>query len=133
MPISTERRSVMMSLVRSKNTKPELRVRKIARRMGYRFSLHRHTLPGKPDIVFGGQKKVIFVHGCFWHQHRGCSFATVPKINHQYWLPKLARTKKRDSLNKRELTKLGWKYLVIWECRTADEVYVEKALHRFLK
>jgi DNA mismatch endonuclease (patch repair protein) len=113
-------RSYRMSLVRSTKTKPEKVVRRIIRFLGYRFRSHVKTLPGSPDFVFPKQKKVIFVHGCFWHQHGACrkdGKPRMPKSKLDYWLIKLKSNRKRDSRVQRRLNQLGWSYFVVWECR----------------
>jgi DNA mismatch endonuclease (patch repair protein) len=94
--------------------------------------LHRRDLPGRPDLVFSSSRKVIFVHGCFWHQHRGCIDGRTPKSNTTYWLPKLANNKKRDKKNRSRLATLGWKSLVIWDCQTGDGGKLEQQLRTFL-
>lgn len=120
-----------MSRIRSKDTQPELAVRKALHRLGFRFRLHRSDLPGKPDIVLPKWKSVILVHGCFWHGHRGCEEHT-PSSNIDYWAPKLARNKERDRQNLKNLRALGWKCLVIWECEAAKDQKLEMLLSRFL-
>jgi len=110
---------------------PELNVRSFAHKLGYRFRLHRKDLPGKPDLVFPSRRKVIFVHGCFWHSH-DCKAAHVPKSNQDYWLPKLERNKTRDGRNIEALRAAGWKALVIWECEARDEGLVRRRLRTFL-
>lgn len=114
---------------------PELHVRRLLHQMGYRYRLHRKTLPGKPDIIFPQRKKAIFVHGCFWHQHsdRACKITRVPKSRLDYWAPKLARNKQRDRNNIRQLGKLGWKVLVLWECEVQNRDGLSSALVSFLK
>ena len=124
-------RSANMRAIRSKGMKPELKVRSLAHRLGYRFRLHRKDLPGKPDLVFGPRRKVILVHGCFWHSH-GCKTAHVPKSNREYWEPKLQRNKMRDKKNIELLVANGWNALVIWECETRDEANLENRLTAFL-
>jgi len=124
-------RSANMRAIRSKDMRPELVVRSLAHRLGYRFRLHRKELPGKPDIVFVSRRQVIFVHGCFWHSH-GCKTAHVPKSNLDYWLPKLKRNKNRDRKNLEALAVEGWRSLVVWECETRDMRRLEKHLRRFL-
>jgi DNA mismatch endonuclease (patch repair protein) len=114
--ISKERRSANMSRIKSRDTKPEKTVRSALHRLGFRFRLYRPNLPGKPDIVLPKYKVVIFVHGCFWHQHAGCKRATQPKSNRKYWTPKLKRNIERFYEIKREYRQMGWKVLVIWEC-----------------
>lgn len=115
-------RSERMRRVRGKDTKPELMVRRLVHRLGYRFRLHRKDLPGKPDLVFPGRRKVIFVHGCFWHRHPEptCPLARLPKSRLEFWLPKLEANRERDVRNLRSLESLGWQALVIWECETKD-------------
>jgi DNA mismatch endonuclease (patch repair protein) len=120
-----------MSAIRSSDTKPELLVRKLAHRCGYRFRLHRKDLPGKPDLVFPGRKAVIFVHGCFWHMH-GCPSVRVPKSNADYWQPKLERNQRRDAESISALRSQGWKVLTIWECETNDLSALERAIRDFL-
>lgn len=117
-PLTKEERSQRMSLVRSKDTKPEMRVRRLIHSLGYRYRLHARDLPGCPDLVFRRWRKVIFVHGCFWHQH-DCSMGNrIPKTRVDYWRNKLERNKKRDADLIRQLRMDGWKVLVIWECQT---------------
>ena len=124
-------RSQMMASVRSKNTQPEMIVRKLAHSMGYRFRIHRADLPGKPDLCFPSRKKVVFVHGCFWHQH-GCNQCHLPRSNTGYWLPKLSRNRARDFEHLAALTSLGWKSLVIWECELDNATRLSKVLSKFL-
>ncbi len=121
-----------MSLVRSKNTKPELAVRKLVFSMGYRYRLHGAGLPGKPDLVFRTRKKAIFVHGCFWHRHEGCKKATTPSSRVEYWLPKFAKTVKRDREHLETLSEMSWKTLVIWECELKDTNALAAKLKAFL-
>ena len=116
--LSPEERSAHMRRIRKVDTKPELIVRRIAHRLGYRFRLHRRDLPGTPDLVFPRLRKVIFVHGCFWHQHDCHLGAKQPSTNAAYWLPKLARNVERDRLARKRLEDDGWRVLVIWECQT---------------
>lgn len=132
--LTPERRSRNMARIKSKDTSPELIVRKLVYSIGYRFRLHRKDLPGKPDIVFPSRNKVIFVHGCFWHQHtnKKCLDSRLPKSNRKYWLHKLEKNKLRDKLAKSYLTRLGWKYLVIWECETKYPAKISIKLHKFL-
>jgi DNA mismatch endonuclease, patch repair protein len=103
-----------MSLVRAKNTKPELIVRRLVHSLGFRYRLHRQDLPGVPDLVFPSRHAVIFVHGCFWHRHKGCG--RMPKSRLDYWLPKLEANKARDVRNRKTLRRNGWRILVVWEC-----------------
>ena len=130
--ISPKKRSENMRAIRSENTKPEVRVRKAAHAMGYRFRLHRRDLPGKPDLVFAGRQKLIFVHGCFWHQHEKCRDGRVPLSNSAYWRPKLARNVARDAENAGRLKQDEWKVLVIWECETDNKDWLTLRLRSFL-
>jgi DNA mismatch endonuclease (patch repair protein) len=125
---NTNKRSEVMRAVKSKNTKPELRVRSLLHRAGLRFRLHDKNLPGRPDIVFPSRRAVIFVHGCFWHQHPDCPHAARPASNSDYWNRKLSRNSERDGANLEALAKSGWRTLVLWECqiKTADVVSLVK-------
>jgi DNA mismatch endonuclease (patch repair protein) len=114
--LSAEHRSQNMRQIRSKDTAPEVLLRQMLHRCGYRFRLHREELPGKPDLVFPSRRKVIFVHGCFWHQHPGCREGRVPGSRRDYWEPKLARNGQRDRSAQAALKEQGWDYLVLWEC-----------------
>lgn len=114
--LSPVRRSANMRAIRSKDTKPELLVRRVVRSLGYGYRLHRRDLPGKPDLAFIGKRKAIFVHGCFWHQHQDCREASKPKSNSEYWTAKLARNVERDAHSISQLEAKGWRTLVIWEC-----------------
>lgn len=105
-----------MSGIRGQNTKPEMQVRSLLFKAGYRFRLHRKDLPGTPDIVMPGRKVAIFVHGCFWHRHRDCSLARLPKSNAEFWKTKLSGNERRDQIKYTQLANLGWRVLVIWEC-----------------
>lgn len=127
-------RSVRMGLIRSSNTGPEITVRKIVHRLGYRYRLHGKKLPGKPDLVFSSRRKVILVHGCFWHQHvdPACKIAHRPKSNTAYWTPKLARNVARDLDNKKALAREGWKCLTVWECELRNEPALMRRIIRFL-
>lgn len=131
--MSPAERSARMALIRSKDTKPEVAVRKAAHALGFRFRLHKRTLPGRPDLVFAGRKKVIFVHGCFWHSHSGCKVANQPKSRSEFWADKFARNKARDSANVSTLKEQGWGVLVIWECETKDIEKLKKRLRAFLE
>jgi len=134
--LSSQARSQNMSRIRSKGMKPEMIVRQLVHRMCYRYRLHRKELPGKPDLVFLSRKKVIFVHGCFWHQHESpdCPIARVPKSNKSYWLPKLESNKIRDRRNKEAFDAMGWKMLEIWECQIKPKNHESliKTLKEFL-
>ena len=133
--ISKSQRSANMAAIKSKGMKPEMTVRKICHSMGYRFRLHRKDLPGNPDLVFPGRRKIIFVHGCFWHQHSDpeCPLAHRPRSNMEYWGPKLERTQMRDARNVAELESLGWRVLVLWECETKSAESLTSALKAFLQ
>lgn len=122
-----------MQAVRSKDTGAELLVRKLLYSLGYRFRLHRHDLPGKPDIVFPGRHKVILVHGCFWHHHACPRGKRLPKTNREYWLPKLRRNQLRDRRNIRQLQELGWQPLIVWECEAKSSKDLEAKLSGFLE
>jgi|SRR6266436_2922971 len=127
-----ELRSRIMRAVKSADTTPELIVRSLAHRMGYRFRLHRKDLPGKPDLVFPKLHKVIFVHGCFWHGHDCARGARVPKENRGYWVTKVGKNRERDLTAQEKLTDLGWKTTVFWECELRGREHVQRRLQRFL-
>lgn len=114
--VDTATRSRMMSGIRGKNTLPEMTVRRYLHRQGYRFRLHRKDLPGCPDLVLSRHRLVIFVHGCFWHRHAGCFYATSPATRKEFWQTKLNRNVERDEEQQHQLTELGWRVLTIWEC-----------------
>ena len=120
-----------MRAVRSKDTAPELVVRRMAHRLGYRFRLHVRTLPGKPDIVFPRRNKIILVHGCFWHGHR-CKYGKLPKSNLDFWGPKIAANRKRDRRTIKILQTLRWDVMVVWQCQTKDLKNLEKRIDSFL-
>lgn len=121
-----------MSRVKSKDTTPEMIVRKQAFAMGYRYRLHKKDLPGKPDLVFAGRKKIIFVHGCFWHQHQGCPGSKRPASNTEYWSKKLDGNIARDEKNRELLIRMGWDVLIIWECQTRNRQTVRNLIREFL-
>jgi DNA mismatch endonuclease, patch repair protein len=121
-----------MAKVGSKNSKPEVRVRQMLHAMGYRFRLHAKELLGSPDIIFRPRKKAIFVHGCFWHRHPGCSKTTMPKTRREFWQSKFAANHSRDARVQIGLREMGWRYLVIWECETTDEQLLARRLRVFL-
>ncbi len=125
-------RSYVMSRIRKTHTTPEMVVRRLLHRLGYRFRLHRADLPGNPDIVLPKHRAVVLVHGCFWHQH-SCKLGKLPKSNKAYWVPKLEGNKKRDAANRRALRRLGWKVLVVWECQVQDEAKLKEGLLKLLK
>ena len=130
--LSPARRSANMSRIRSKDSTPEMLVRRLVFKLGYRYRLHRANLPGKPDLVFPSRKKAVFVHGCFWHQHQGCREGRTPGSNETYWGPKLQRNVDRDRQHEAELRRLGWQVLVVWECQLRDSGTLAQEVGRFL-
>ena len=128
---TTEKRAEVMRAVKSKNTSPELQLRRALHARGHRFRLHRKDLPGKPDLVFASRRAVIFVHGCFWHGHDCKRGARTPKSNRAYWLAKIARNKARDKANRSALEALGWRVLTVWECELKSGHAIDAAC-RFL-
>lgn len=130
--ISRERRSANMARIQAKDTAPEMVVRKIVHRLGFRFRLHRSELPGKPDLVFPSRKKIILVHGCFWHRHPGCRFAYAPKSNQEFWKEKFEKNVQRDENNTKLLAALGWDVLIIWECETRNTATLQNKIVFFL-
>ena len=130
--VSPDIRSRIMGRVRGKNTRPEMQVRRLVTRMGFRYRLHRRGLAGKPDLAFPGRRKVIFVHGCFWHQH-DCARGTRPASNRDFWNNKLDRTVQRDNDNISALEESGWSVLVVWECETKDLERLEDRMKEFLE
>jgi DNA mismatch endonuclease (patch repair protein) len=121
-----------MRSIRKHHTGPEIAVRRLIRQLGLRYRLHAKDLPGSPDIVFRAKRKAIFVHGCFWHQHAGCRLAKRPTARPEYWLPKLARTQKRDRASLAALANSGWTTLVVWECELNDLKTLREKLELFL-
>ena len=130
-PLSKAERSRLMSKIRGKHTKPEMFVRRLVRSLGHGYRLHRRDLPGCPDLVFAVSKKVILVHGCFWHYHKNCPDGRIPKSRRHFWAPKLNGNAKRDSENISKLSKLGWRQLTIWECELED-AGLKKKIKKFL-
>ena len=122
-----------MQAVKSRDTKPERRVRSLTHRLGYRFRLHRSDLPGKPDLTFAGPRKVIFVHGCFWHGHDCPRGSRTPKRNARYWTQKITTNRQRDQRSIQALTDLGWSALVLWECELKDELSLTNRIQEFLE
>ena len=131
--VTRERRSEIMSRVRARGTRPEMAVRRLVHGLGYRYRLHGKRLPGRPDLVFAGRRKVIFVHGCFWHRHPGCNLARTPKSRVDFWRTKLDGNRQRDILNERGLRDLGWRSLVVWECELNDLNSVAERVTHFLE
>lgn len=124
--VSAAMRSDIMSRVRSKDTRPELLVRRLIHGAGFRYRLHVRGLPGSPDLVFSSRKKVIFVHGCFWHSHTGCQHARIPKSRTDFWIAKLGANKMRDERNMDALADAGWKVMVLWECELCSSELMGK-------
>jgi DNA mismatch endonuclease, patch repair protein len=125
-------RSERMARIRSKDTQPELRVRRIVHALGYRYRLHRRDLPGCPDLVFPSRRKIVFVHGCFWHSHQGCVIANKPKSRSDFWVEKFERNKLRDARNQEALKLDGWRVFTVWECETKGITTLATRLSRFL-
>lgn len=130
--ISPKQRSANMARIRGRDTKPEIAVRKLVHRLGYRFRLHRRDLPGTPDLVFPALRRVIFVHGCFWHRHPHCRFAYEPKSNVKFWRAKFAANTARDERARGELRQMGWDVLIIWECEVTDPEALAATLKGYL-
>lgn len=135
--LSPRERSERMGRVRGKDTKPELLVRRLVHSMGYRYRLHSGKLPGRPDIVFSGRRKVIFVHGCFWHRHGEvtddtCPLTRTPKSRLDFWISKFEGNKERDRRNLASLREEGWSPLVVWECQTRDADVLARRIRSFL-
>jgi DNA mismatch endonuclease, patch repair protein len=128
--LTVRERSQRMSLIKAKDTGPEMAVRRLVYSLGYRYRLHVGDLPGKPDIVFKNRKKAIFVHGCFWHRHEECQLSRLPKSKLDFWLPKLSGNKERDEANQAKLSGMGWKFLIVWECELVDaQALTERIIH----
>ena len=130
--VDADKRSEIMSRIRSRDTKPEMIVRRMAHRLGFRFRLHVKELPGSPDLVFPRHRAVIMVHGCFWHRHPGCRFASTPKTRRTYWEGKFQGNVVRDRRSQDALTDLGWRVMVVWECETGDQEAVAARIRSFL-
>jgi len=130
---SSEKRSRIMATIQAANTKPELAVRRLVHGMGYRYRLHAKELPGKPDIVFPGRKKIVFVHGCFWHRHRGCRYATSPKTRTDFWNEKFVKNVARDRRNRLALKKMGWAVMVVWQCELKNSEKLARRIDGFLQ
>ena len=131
--LTPAQRSKCMSAIRGKDTQPELVVRSLVHRLGFRYGLHKRDLPGCPDLVFSGRKKIVFVHGCFWHSHR-CRYGRVkPKSNAAFWRAKRDGNRDRDRRNARKLRKQGWRILIVWECWVRDPKRLATIIVRFLQ
>ena len=120
-------RSRLMAKIKGKNTRPEIAVRSLLHRAGYRFRIHVASLPGKPDIVLPKYRTVLFVHGCFWHRHKGCKIASMPKSHRKFWAEKFLRNMANDKRHRRQLRRLGWKVVTVWECQLR---WPEKVIRR---
>jgi DNA mismatch endonuclease (patch repair protein) len=130
--MTAAQRSQLMSKIRKTDTKPELAVRRFVSAMGHRYRLHSNAVLGRPDLVFGPARKIIFVHGCFWHQHKGCRLAKKPQSRREYWLPKLQQNVERDARNESALRKAGWQILTVWECEVESPETLKRTLLAFL-
>ena len=130
--VSKSKRSWMMSKVKSKDTNPEMIVRRIVFMMGFRYRLHQKNLPGSPDLVLKSRRKIIFVNGCFWHRHEGCAKAALPNSRVEFWTNKLERNQERDAENVEKLDADGWSVLTVWECETNDQIMLENMIKQFL-
>lgn len=131
--LTPQRRSWLMSRVKSKNTSLEIAVRRLIFRMGYRYRLHDRQLPGKPDLVFAGRKKIIFVNGCFWHGHEGCRYARLPKTRIGFWRTKMNINRVRDRTNIALLKANGWRVLIVWQCELKNTKVLTKKLYDFIE
>lgn len=131
-PFSPDQRSAIMRAVKGKDTTPELVVRRLTHALGYRYRLHGADLPGKPDLVFPGRRKVIFVHGCFWHWHNCRRGRRMPMSRTEYWSQKLGRNQRRDRRHRLALRRAGWQVLVIWECQLKDANKLSRKIQEFL-
>jgi len=131
--VAQGKRSKIMAAVHSKGTKPEILVRKLVYAMGFRYRLHDKDLPGKPDLVFKSKKKVIFVNGCFWHGHKGCEKARLPKTHKDYWQDKINRNRIRDRKNEKALNIMDWAHLTIWQCDLKKIEPIAKRIYKFLE
>lgn len=125
-------RSRIMRAIPSEGTKPELIVRRSVHALGYRYRLHVKSLPGTPDLVFPSKRKIVFVHGCFWHRHTGCKYASFPKTRIDFWQEKFSSNTRRDRRTVRALKKLGWSILIIWQCQLKDPAKLGARLNEFL-
>ena len=130
--LTLQERSERMRRVRRRDTGPEQDIRRTATELGYRYRLQYNRLPGRPDLAFPGRKKVIWVHGCFWHRHSGCRLASTPKTNRQFWMEKFYVNQRRDRKNADMVRKLGWHVMVIWQCEIGDKDYLRSKMATFL-
>jgi DNA mismatch endonuclease (patch repair protein) len=130
--VDRKKRSLIMAAVHSEDTRPEMAVCKIVHDLGYRYRLHVRTMPGRPDLVFPARRKVIFVHGCFWHRHRKCRYASLPKTRRKFWESKFAANVARDRRTVRELKRMGWAVLTVWQCELKKPVRLTGRLNDFL-
>ena len=130
--VDPEKRSLIMAAVHSRDTKPEMAVRRIVHALGYRYRLHDSSLPGRPDLVFPSRGKLIFVHGCFWHRHPKCKYTTMPKSRTAFWELKFSANVGRDRRTQRELKKLGWMLLTVWQCELKNPEKLTERLDDFL-
>ena len=131
-PLSQAQRSAHMARIRRSETKPELIVRRLLHRLGYRFRVQLKGVPGRPDVAFPGRRKAVMVHGCFWHQHEGCRLAHVPSSRPEFWSAKFARNKERDARLQAKAEAAGWAVLVVWECETKNLGSLQSSLQGFL-
>lgn len=133
--LTHDKRSAIMRRIGSKDSAPEKHVRSLVHRMGYRFRLHRRDLPGTPDIVLPRHRKVIFMHSCFFHGHRGCKRATIPETRREFWMKKIETNRKRDRSACRKLRGLGWDYLIIWQCeiKKSTEARLQRRIRKFIE
>jgi DNA mismatch endonuclease (patch repair protein) len=131
--VAPEKRSLIMAAVRSKNTKPEMAVRRLVHGLGYRYRLHAKELPGHPDLAFPSRKKIVFVHGCFWHRHPRCRYATSPKTRVAFWNEKFEKNVARDRRDRRALKKAGWAVMIVWQCELKNLERLARRIDDFLK
>lgn len=129
--VNYTKRSLIMAAVHSKDTKPEIAVRKVVHSLGYRYRLHDRKLPGRPDLVFVSRRKAIFVHGCFWHRHTRCKYANTPKSRTTFWEAKFIAKVKRDRRNRRNLKRAGWTVLTVWQCELKNAKKFTERLNEF--
>lgn len=130
--LSPTERSKRMGLVKGKNTRPEIIVRKLIYSLGYRYRLHVKDMLGRPDIVFHGRRKVIFIHGCFWHRHENCRLARIPKSRVEFWTEKLGKNKLRDIAIQKQLIEKGWAVMTIWECEISNKAALVDRIKKFM-